>query len=93
MKGRSIVENVLQGQKIIRDINKRNEYHNVVVKLDMTEAYDRVSGIFFIQVMRRFWFDERIIYMVWRLISNNWYSVLINGQSFGFFNLLGTEVM
>ncbi|XP_059302342.1 uncharacterized mitochondrial protein AtMg01250-like [Lycium ferocissimum] len=24
--------------------------------------------------------------MVWRLIANNWYSILINGQSFGFFH-------
>lgn len=24
--------------------------------------------------------------MIWRLISNNWYSVLINGQSYGFFH-------
>lgn len=23
--------------------------------------------------------------MVWRLISNNWYSILVNGQTFGFF--------
>lgn len=23
--------------------------------------------------------------MIWRLLSNNWYSVLVNGQSFGFF--------
>ena len=36
MKGRSIAENVLQRQKIITDINKRNEYHIVVVELDMT---------------------------------------------------------
>ena len=41
--------------------------------------------------MRTFGFDERIIYIVWKLISNNWYSKLINGQYFGFFNLLRTE--
>jgi len=35
--------------------------------------------------MRRFGFSETIIDMVWRLISNNWYSVLVNGKSFGFF--------
>ncbi|XP_060181532.1 uncharacterized protein LOC132611140 [Lycium barbarum] len=68
IKGRSIMENVLRAQEIIRDINKRNKLHNVVVKLDMTKAYDRVS------------------YMVWRLVSNNWYLILINGKAHGFFN-------
>lgn len=83
--GRNISENVLLAQEIIRDINKRNKHHNVVVKLDMTKAYDRVSWIFLTKVMRSFEFGERIIDMVWRLVSNNRYSILINGLSYGFF--------
>ena len=35
--------------------------------------------------MRRFRFSERIIGIIVRLISNNWYSVLLNGKVFGFF--------
>jgi len=85
MKGRSTAENALLAQEIIRDINRRNEFHNVVMKLDMTKAYDRVSWIFLTKVIRNFGFDERIINMVWRLISNNRYSMLVNGQAFGFF--------
>ncbi|KAK6791733.1 hypothetical protein RDI58_010814 [Solanum bulbocastanum] len=71
MKGRSIAKNVLLAQEIIRDINKRNKNHNVVVKLYMTKVYDRVSWIFLTKVMRAFGFDKRIIDMVWRLMSNN----------------------
>lgn len=85
VKGRSITENVLLAQEIIRDINRRNKNHNVVVKLDMAKAYDRVSWIFLTKVLRSFGCSERIIDMVVRLISNNWYSVIVNGQSFGFF--------
>lgn len=43
MKGRSIAENVLLAQELIRDINRKNDFHNIVVKLDMAKAYDRVS--------------------------------------------------
>lgn len=43
VKGKSIAENVLLAQKIIRDINKKNKHNNVVVKLDMTKTYDGVS--------------------------------------------------
>nr|XP_009793482.1 PREDICTED: uncharacterized protein LOC104240345 [Nicotiana sylvestris] len=30
-------------------------------------------------------FSEHFINMVWNLVSNNWYSVLVNGKSSGFF--------
>nr|XP_016442433.1 PREDICTED: uncharacterized protein LOC107767848 [Nicotiana tabacum] len=44
VKGRSIVEIVLLTQEIINDIRMRtNARPNVVIKLDMTKAYDRLS--------------------------------------------------
>jgi len=44
-----------------------------------------VSWIFLTKVLRKFGFSEFIIDMVWRLISNNWYSILVNEISQGFF--------
>lgn len=75
-------------QEILRDINKRAKHVNVVVKLNMAKAYDRMSWIFLTKVMRRFGFRERTIDMVWRILSNNWYSILINGQTHGFFSFI-----
>ena len=88
IRGRSITENVLLAHEIIKDINKRNKWQNVMVKLDMTKPYDRVSWIFITKVLRKFGFSERIIDMIWRLISSNWYSVLVHGQSMGSFSHL-----
>lgn len=68
---RSIEENVLLAQEIIRDINKSNQYHNLMVQLDIMKAYDRISWVFLTKVMRRFGFTERIIHVVRRLMSNN----------------------
>lgn len=78
MNRRNIIENVLLAQEIIKDIGKRKKHTNVMVKLDMAKAYDRVSWIFLTKVLRNFGFDERVIDMMWRLLSNNWYSVPIN---------------
>uniref|UniRef100_A0A0V0H3R1 Putative ovule protein n=1 Tax=Solanum chacoense TaxID=4108 RepID=A0A0V0H3R1_SOLCH len=64
----------------------RNKEANVVVKLDMAKAYDRVDWIFLTKVLRKFGFSEMIIDMIWRLISGNWYSIMINGQAHGFFH-------
>ncbi|XP_070047299.1 secreted RxLR effector protein 78-like [Nicotiana tomentosiformis] len=57
----------------------------MVIKLDMAEAYDRVSWNYLIHVLRKMEFAERFIKLIWNLIANNWYSVLINGQASGFF--------
>lgn len=42
-EGRGISENILLAQKIINDIKKPARGGNVVLKLDMAKAYDRVS--------------------------------------------------
>ena len=80
-----MTENVILAQEIIGDINKRNNLHIVVVKSDMTKAYDRVYWKYCVQVLRRFTFSERIIDIRVSLISNNWYSVLMIGKAFGLF--------
>ncbi|XP_059284804.1 uncharacterized protein LOC132038098 [Lycium ferocissimum] len=86
VKGRNIIENVLLTQEIMDDIRLRGKSTNVVLKLDMTKAYDRVSWLFLTKVLRKMGFAERSVDLVWRLLANNWYSVLVNGQPHGFFH-------
>nr|XP_016494758.1 PREDICTED: uncharacterized protein LOC107813948 [Nicotiana tabacum] len=87
VKGRSIFENILLTQEIVTDIRLRGKPANVVIKLDMAKAYDRVSWKYLLHMLRKIGFSEHFINMVWNLMSNNWYSVLVNGQSSGFFKL------
>lgn len=79
------MENVLLVQEIVHDIRIRAKPANVIIKLDMTKAYDRLCWLFLTKVLRRMGFGEMLIDMVFRIISNNWYSILINGQPQGFF--------
>ncbi|XP_059310014.1 uncharacterized protein LOC132061173 [Lycium ferocissimum] len=58
VKGRSIIENVLLTQEIVTDIRKRGKPANVVIKLDMAKAYDRVSWLYLTKVLRRMGFAE-----------------------------------
>ncbi|XP_060202298.1 uncharacterized protein LOC132630740 [Lycium barbarum] len=86
VKGRNIIENVLLTQEVVADIRKRGRPANVIIKLDMEKAYDRVSWKYLIQVMKRMGFSEVFVDMIWRILANNWYSNLINGQATGFFH-------
>lgn len=85
IKGRSITENIMPTQDMVHNITKPSPYGNVVLKLDMAKAYDRVSWEYLCQVLRQMGFSEDWIESVWRLISNVWYSVNINGVRHGFF--------
>ncbi|XP_027098892.2 uncharacterized protein [Coffea arabica] len=63
VKGRNISENYLLAQEVVVGIGKKARGGNVVLKLDMSKAYDRVSWLHIIGVLRRFGFGERFIDM------------------------------
>ncbi|XP_070011148.1 uncharacterized protein [Nicotiana sylvestris] len=52
----------------------------------MSKAYDRVSWEFLCLFLRAMGFGEGWIDIIWRLVSNIWYSININGTRSGFFN-------
>nr|XP_027083663.1 uncharacterized protein LOC113705962 [Coffea arabica] len=85
VRGRLISDNFLLAQELISNIGRTSRNADVALKLDMSKAYDRVSWIFLTTVLRRFGFREQWIDRIWRLVSNVWFSVLINGASVGFF--------
>lgn len=80
VKGRSIVENVLLTQERKTDIRLRTKVGpNVVIKVDMMKAYDRLPWLFLTKMLRKLGFSERFIGLLYNIFGNNWYSVLVNG--------------
>ena len=53
VKGRSISENIMLAQEIIHHIRKPNIGSNVIIKLDMAKAYERVSWAYICFVLRK----------------------------------------
>lgn len=49
----------------------------------MAKAYERVSWFFLMKVLRKMDFSNAVVDIIWRLLS---YSILLNGQSMGFFH-------
>ncbi|XP_027167230.1 uncharacterized protein LOC113767361 [Coffea eugenioides] len=85
VKSKQIFDNFLLAQELVSDIRRKNKGGNVVLNLDTAKAYDRVSWPFLLQVLRRFGFDKVWIDMISRIISNVWFSVIINSAPQGFF--------
>ncbi|XP_027156871.1 uncharacterized protein LOC113758040 [Coffea eugenioides] len=83
--GRGIQDNVLLAQELILDLDKKLRHPNVILKLDMEKAYDRVEWGFLLYMLREFGFKEGVVDLIFRLISNVWFSVLVNGELTSFF--------
>ncbi|XP_060210297.1 uncharacterized protein LOC132637182 [Lycium barbarum] len=62
-----------------------NDLVNMVRSFFCGHELPRISWLFLTKVLRRMGFGEFTIDLVFRVISNNWYSILINGQPYGFF--------
>ncbi|XP_058099686.1 uncharacterized protein LOC131244037 [Magnolia sinica] len=59
VKGRSITENVTMALEAMRNIDRKARGGNLILKLDLEKAYDRVDWVFLKKVMRRFGFSDR----------------------------------
>ena len=85
VRGRLISDNFLLAKELIQSLNVKVWGANIMFKLDMTKAYDRVFWPVLMAVMRSFGFCEVWIDMVWILVSGCHFSLLINGEMKGFF--------
>ncbi|XP_027158364.1 uncharacterized protein LOC113759985 [Coffea eugenioides] len=83
--GRQIVDNILLAQEHANELDRRLEVPNLLLKLDMEKAYDRVEWSFLLFMLRSFGFQEPAVDLIFRLVANNWFSVLVNGEPAGFF--------
>ncbi|KAL6576888.1 hypothetical protein OROMI_011164 [Orobanche minor] len=83
VKGRNITDNILTAHEVTHDISQ--SMTNTIIKLDMEKAYDRINWNFIFQVMTRFGFSVAWVNFIKSCISNCWFSILVNGQSAGFF--------
>ncbi|KAG6527823.1 hypothetical protein ZIOFF_009957 [Zingiber officinale] len=83
--GRLISDNILLAQELNHKLNYHIRGGNLILKLDMAKAYDRIQWSLLFRVMAAFGFSDKVIDMIKRCISDSWFSVRINGQLSGFF--------
>lgn len=85
IKGRLIHSNLALAHDLTTDLHKKGQDNNLIIKLDMSKAYDRISWSYLIRAMRKMGFNEKWCDLIFRCISNGHYSVHWQGQMYGYF--------
>ncbi|XP_071933842.1 secreted RxLR effector protein 78-like [Coffea arabica] len=85
VQGREISDNILIDHDMVSELDRRTRSHNIIFKLDMMKAFDRVSWEFLSRLLLRFGFHPHIVAFVLNNLRSSWFSVLINGKPHGFF--------
>ncbi|KAG6487840.1 hypothetical protein ZIOFF_056576 [Zingiber officinale] len=70
VKGRLISDNIHLAQELNHKLNYRVRGGNLILKLDMAKAYDRVQWVFLLNVMKAFGFSDRFMDIIKRCIAN-----------------------
>lgn len=67
------------------DLDRRLLEPNLVLKLNLEKAYDRVYWSFLMFMLSQFGFHEQGIDLFFCTFSNSWFLMLINEEPLGFF--------
>ncbi|KAL0298803.1 UNVERIFIED_CONTAM: hypothetical protein Sradi_6540100 [Sesamum radiatum] len=70
---------------MIHHLDLRYKNSNLVIKLDMSKAYDRVNWNFLLLIMEKMGFPSRFLSLIKHAIQDYWFTVLVNGETTGFF--------
>ncbi|XP_074300765.1 uncharacterized protein LOC141632082 [Silene latifolia] len=85
IQNRSIQENILICQDLIRLYERPNATPRCMFKIDLQKAYDTVEWSFVEQLLDEFHFPDDFKTMVLQCISTASFSLSLNGDMFGYF--------
>ncbi|XP_059067473.1 secreted RxLR effector protein 78-like [Cryptomeria japonica] len=83
--GREIVDSRITVVETMHSM-KRSKMQRMVVKLDISKAYDRVIWYFLFSILERFGFDSSWINCIKHCVTFVSYSIIVNGSIDGFFH-------
>ncbi|EEC77009.1 hypothetical protein OsI_15342 [Oryza sativa Indica Group] len=87
VKGRRISNNIVIAQEIAHSFNLTSyDQKAFLLKIDLSKAFDRIEWSFIADALRRKGFHGNFIRLVLSCINSANFSVIINGQSYGYFS-------
>ena len=85
VQGRHIHDNIMLVHELAQSLDQDIRGSNVIIKLDMEKAFDRIEWRSIAEVLRRFGFATAVINLVDICVRENHFSLLVNRHSTPFF--------
>ncbi|XP_027178215.1 uncharacterized protein LOC113777380 [Coffea eugenioides] len=85
MSGVPIPKGIASTMELVSSIDKGARGHNVILKLDIMKAFDRVAWDFLSRLLAQFGFHSWFISWIMNNLASAWFSILVNGKPCGFF--------
>ncbi|XP_074283365.1 uncharacterized protein LOC141607914 [Silene latifolia] len=85
IKGRSIFENIILSQTLVKGYNRANISPRCMIKVDIRKAFDSLQWSFIANMLSGLGFPQQFIDWVLGCIQTPWYSLKLNGELSGFF--------
>ena len=85
VKGRHILDNVIQVQEAMHSSFNRKKKGMLIIKLDMANAFDRVKLSFLCQILNSFGFSSAFINLIKHCTNKPLIAHLVNGRPAHFF--------
>lgn len=84
IRGRSIHDNFLFVQQMVKALHRKEEAH-ILLKLDISKAFDSVSWSFLLEVLQHLGFGRRWCNLLCLIMATSSTQVLVNGEPGGRF--------
>lgn len=84
--GRSITNNILLTQELLKGYNCVNGRKRCAFKIDIQKAYDTVSWEFLSCILHNFGFPDRMIQWILTCVTTPHYTICVNGDRYGYFS-------
>ncbi|XP_074278280.1 uncharacterized protein LOC141601872 [Silene latifolia] len=85
IEGRSILENILICQDLVRLYNRENMSPGCMFKLDLPKAYDTIEWKFLDQMLDALCFPKTFRMLLMSCVMSTSFSLNLNGSQFGYF--------
>ncbi|VFQ59730.1 unnamed protein product, partial [Cuscuta campestris] len=86
-KGKGIEEHILLTNELMHKLESKIRGGNIMIKLDMAKAFDKMSWSYLRAVLTAFGFKEKCISLLLQSLESTHMSILINGKPSGFFKI------
>jgi hypothetical protein len=78
VEGRKIMDSVILAHEVIHSL-KTTRTPGMLIKLDLSKAFDRISWKYMCSLLEAFGFDSHWVAWIMRLTSSTFFSILVNG--------------